>query len=170
MARVYTKIGDVFCANLGDYKKYFQLVAYDQTQLNSDVIRAFKKKYPLDAKPELSEIVKNDIDFYAHCVTKFGVKKNLWKKIGSSKEIGDLSKVMFRDTNDLFKLPPVKKSENWFIWHINDDDFTYIGKLEGKYKKTYLGPVFNPYDIIEFLKGNQQLKDYPEPNYLYYST
>ena len=43
MARVYTKIGDVFCANLGDYKKYFQLVAYDQTQLNSDVIRAFKK-------------------------------------------------------------------------------------------------------------------------------
>ncbi|RYD87997.1 MAG: hypothetical protein EOP54_27945 [Sphingobacteriales bacterium] len=38
MKLVNTKIGDVFCVKIDDStKKYFQLIAYDLTQLNSDV-------------------------------------------------------------------------------------------------------------------------------------
>ncbi len=46
MVRVVTKVGDVFSVKLdNEVKKYFQLIAFDLTQLNSDVIRAFKKVY-----------------------------------------------------------------------------------------------------------------------------
>lgn len=73
MVRVKTKIGDVFVVNIDNYnKKYFQLIAYDLTQLNSDVIRAFKKTYPIDANPDLREIVNEEVGFYSHCITKLG--------------------------------------------------------------------------------------------------
>ncbi|MBA4774770.1 hypothetical protein ACQZ46_06785 [Agrobacterium salinitolerans] len=82
MARVVTKIGDVFEVKIdGVGKKYFQLIAFDLTQLNSDVIRAFKEVYPDDVVPKVTEILSGDIDFYAHCVTKLGVKMG-GQKIG----------------------------------------------------------------------------------------
>lgn len=44
MVRVYTKIGDIFSIQIDEkVKRYFQLIAYDLAQLNSDVIRVFKK-------------------------------------------------------------------------------------------------------------------------------
>lgn len=44
MKRVLTKIGDVFEVKIDETsKKYFQYIANDMTQLNSDVIRGFKK-------------------------------------------------------------------------------------------------------------------------------
>jgi hypothetical protein len=47
MARIRTKIGDVFSVPLDNInKKYFQYIPNDLTQLNSDVIRAFVKRYP----------------------------------------------------------------------------------------------------------------------------
>ena len=36
-------------------KKYFQYIANDLTQLNSDVIRAFRKEYSASDNPELSD-------------------------------------------------------------------------------------------------------------------
>lgn len=54
MARIVTKIGDVFSVTLDDTtKKYFLYVANDLSQLNSSVIKVFKNKYELDAKPDL---------------------------------------------------------------------------------------------------------------------
>lgn len=54
MARINTKIGDVFSVKIDNNKKYFQYIVSDLTQLNSDVIRAFKKVYPINAHPDLS--------------------------------------------------------------------------------------------------------------------
>ena len=52
MERANTKIGDVFSVKIDDNrKKYFQFVISDLTQLNSDVIRAFKKVYPKEDYP-----------------------------------------------------------------------------------------------------------------------
>ncbi|MFH3675605.1 hypothetical protein WAH59_20800, partial [Acinetobacter baumannii] len=77
MKRKNTKIGDIFVVKVdNDKKKYFQLIAFDLTQLNSDVIRSFKKVYPLEADIDLLEIVNGEVEFYAHCVTKFGLKMN----------------------------------------------------------------------------------------------
>ena len=83
--RVVTKVGDVFCANIdGKYKRYLQYIVSDLTQLNSDVVRVFKEKYPIDAEPKLDEVVKGEVDFYAHCVVSGGVKKRL---VGKSRKM-----------------------------------------------------------------------------------
>lgn len=166
MAKANTKIGDIFSVKIDDSnKKYFQLVAFDLTQLSSDVIRAFKKVYPLNANPDLSEIVKGEVEFYAHCVTKLGLKMSLWKNIGNTNEIGNTTNVLFRDTNDYGSKvgeEPITVSNKWYVWRINDKDFTRIGKLDGENRKAYIGIVMNPFGIIELLKGNKYPVNYPE--------
>lgn len=164
MTRANTTLGDVFSVKLDDNtKKYIQYVATDLTQLNSDVIRAFKKTYSINATPDLSEIVKGEVEFYAHCVTKWGIKLNLWEKIGNIADIGKVE-VLFRDTNDYGSKPdiePIKISSNWYVWKINED-FKHIGKLEGNYKESFIGIVVNPHGIIELLKGKKYPINYPD--------
>ena len=166
MARTNTKIGDVFFVKIdNNNKKYFQLVAFDSTQLNSDVIRAFKKVYSLDENPELSVIINDEVSFYTHCVTKFGLKMGLWEVVGNISEIGDFSQVVFRDTNDYGTRPgidPIKISSNWHVWKINDNNFTLVGKLEGENRNSFIGLVMNPVGIVEMLKGNKYLTNYPD--------
>ncbi len=165
MARVNTKLGDVFSVKTdSNNKKYFQLIAVDSTQLNSDVIRAFKKTYPLDENPELFEIINDEVDFFAHCVTKLGLKMNLWEKVGNTQEIGNTDDILFRDTNDYGVKSgeePIKVSNNWYVWRINDKKFTQVGKLEGENRKAEIGIVINPLGIIELLKGNKYPVHYP---------
>jgi hypothetical protein len=101
MARANTKIGDVFSVKIdNNSKKYLQYIVSDLTQLNSDVIRAFKKAYPINANPDLSEIVKGEIEFYAHCVTKWGIKLGLWEQVGNIADVGKIDHILFRDTGD----------------------------------------------------------------------
>lgn len=164
MAKANTKIGDVFSVKLdNNTKKYIQYVANDLTQLNSDVIRAFKKAYPINAMPDLSEVVKGEEEFYAHCVTQWGIKLNLWEKVGNISDIGKVE-VLFRDTNDYGSKPgaePVKVSSNWYVWKINED-FKHIGKIGDKYKNSFVGVVINPHGIVELLKGNKYPVNYPD--------
>src|SRR5471030_634572 len=138
MAKINTKIGDVFSVRLDDNnKKYFQYVANDLTQLNSDVIRAFKKAHPINANPDLLEIINDEIDFYAHCVTKWGIKMGLWKKEGNVNNIGKIDQILFRDTTEYGTKPgdePIRISNKWYVWKIGDKDFKRVGKLQGKYK------------------------------------
>lgn len=165
MVRVYTKIGDIFSIQIDEkVKRYFQLIAYDLTQLNSDVIRAFKKQYPIDFEPNLLEIVHDEVEFYVHCTTKIGVKMNFWKKIGNNKNIGKIDHILFRDTEDYgIKIDgePIKISYKWYVWHINDRDFTDVGKLNGEYQNSYIGLIINPNGIMELMKGNKYPINYP---------
>lgn len=166
MARSNTKIVDVFSVNIDKKsKKYFQYIVNDLAQLNSDVVRAFKKEYPINANPDLLEIVNGEEEFYVHCVTKIGLKMNLWEKVGNTTEIGVTANILFRDTNDYGSgtgEEPIKVSNNWFVWHINDKDITRVGKLEGENRKAYIGIVINPLGIIELLKGNKYPITYPD--------
>jgi hypothetical protein len=163
MARVNTKIGDVFSVKINDQsKKYFQLIAFDLTQLNSDVIRAFKKIYPIGADADISEITKGEVEFYAHCVTKAGVKMQLWEKVGDLTDVGNLSNILFRESDDYGRSPGKSVvSENWYVWKINDDSFTKVGKLTGENINAHIGLVFNPAGILELLKGNKYPIYYP---------
>jgi len=134
------------------------------TQLNSDVIRVFKKRYAIGENPTVSEVIQDEVDFYAHCVTKAGIKMGYWEKTGYTKEVGALNHILFRGTNDYGTKrgeEPIKISENWHVWHINDDDFTRVGKLVGENRKAYIGLVINPLGIMELLKGNQYPPMYP---------
>ena len=165
MARANTKIGDVFSVEIDDNsKKYFQLVAFDLMQLNGDVIRAFKKTYPISANPELSEIVGGEVEFYAHCVTKFGLKMNLWEKVVNSSTVGKTDDILFRGSNDSGSKvgeENVEVSDKWYVWRINDKDFTHVGKLKGENRKAEIGIVVNPYDVVERIKTGKYSFFYP---------
>jgi hypothetical protein len=164
MARANTKIGDIFSVKINEQsKKYFQLIAFDLTQLNSDVIRAFTKVYPIDADTDISEITKGEVGFYAHCVTKVGLKLQLWEKTGNTLDIGEFGQILFRDTNDCGSKPgeQVMVSEKWYVWRIGDKDFTRVGKLEGENRKAEIGVVINPYDIVERIKTGKYNFFYP---------
>jgi hypothetical protein len=166
MARVIIKIGDLFAAKVSDKsKKYFQFIAVDNTQLGSHVIRGFQTEFPVDTSPDPAEIVRQPVAFYAHAFLRTGVKLNFWEKVGNSPEIGRLDHILFRGTNDYgHKLgeKPVEISHIWYVWKINDPNFTRIGELRGPYKDAFVGIVFNPLDIIEFLKGNFVVNGYPK--------
>lgn len=166
MVRANTKIGDVFSAKLDDgSKKYFQLIAFDSTQLNSDVIRAFKKVYSSNDNPDLPEVVNSGVEFYAHCVTKSGLKMNLWEKVGNIANVGDISRILFRDTNDYGSKigeEKIKLSDNWYVWRINDENFNLVGRLEGENRHAYIGLVINPLGVIELLKGYKYPPNYPD--------
>jgi len=161
--RVRTKIGDVFSVPLDNSgKKYFQYVANDLTQLNSDIIRAFKRLYPSDCASDLREVVSGEVDFYAHVVIKWGIKRNLWEKVGSV-PYDEMPEVWFRDTNDYgIKLGaiPVEISHNWYVWRINEE-FRHVGKLEGEFQKAQIGIVVRPDDIVNRLRTGQYKFSYP---------
>ena len=156
-----TKIGDIFSAKIDmDHKRYLQYIISDMTQLNSDVIRVFSKVYQLEENPSIEEIVKDKVDFYAHCVTKDGVKRGLWNKIGNTQEVGGTDHIIFRDSGD-YGNPRIKISSDWWVWMINKP-FVYVEKLEGKYKNAEIGLVFQPERILNRLKtGSYQIK-YPD--------
>ena len=162
--RVVTKLGDVFSARISDTeKKYFQLIAFDLTCLNSDVIRAFAKIYTINEKPELSEIMRGKVQFYAHCVTKTGLKMGFWEKVGNSEEVGNTDTILFRETNDLGRYPRQKIiSEDWYIWKINKPTIN-IGKLSSDYKNAEIGVVLNPENIIYRMRfGVYNMPYYPD--------
>jgi hypothetical protein len=163
MARANTKIGDVFSVKLDDNtKKYIQYVANDLTQLNSDVIRAFKKTYPINETPDLSEVVKGEVEFYAHTVTKWGIKLVIWEKVGNIADIGKVE-LLFRDTNDYGSKPgeQVKVSDKWYVWKINEK-FKQVGKLEGEYQKAEIGVVIPAVHIVHRLRTGEYDFVYPE--------
>ena len=79
--RIVTRIGNVFCAEINnEHKRFFQYVANDLEELNSSVIRVFKPRYPMDYKPVIEDLVKDEVEFYAHTILKFGIVFNAWTK------------------------------------------------------------------------------------------
>lgn len=165
MARITTKIGDVFSVKVDDsHKKYFQLIAFDITQMNSDVIRAFEKAYSIDINPELSEIIKEEVHFYAHCVTKLGLKMGYWESVGNIRDIGTTENILFRDTNDYGSKPgeQIKVSHNWYVWKINDNDFTRVGKLKGENRNAEIGIIISPDSIVYRMQTGKYDFVYPD--------
>ncbi|MCX6984346.1 MAG: hypothetical protein NT118_06275 [Lentisphaerae bacterium] len=150
MKRIITKIGDIFVVKLNDtHVKYFQYVANDPLQLNSCVIRTFKNVYPINTTPDLSDLIKGEVEFYAHCVIKWGYKMGLWQKVGNISDVGNIN-VIFRCTNDCGSKPgeQVIISSKWYVWKINDKDYKRVGKLEGENRKSEIGVVVSPNDIV----------------------
>lgn len=141
MASASTKIGDVFSVKIDDSsKKHFQYIISDLTQLNSDVIRAFKKIYPINANSDLSEIVNGEVEFYAHCVTKLGLKMGYWESVGNISDVGNFDNMLFRSSGDN---PQTRVSQNWWVWKINEEQKP-VGKLEGENRKAEIGSVIPP--------------------------
>ncbi len=161
MSRANTKIGDVFSAKIDDNnKKYFQYIVRDLTQLNSDVIRAFRKVYPINANPDLSEIINGEVEFYAHCVTKLGIKMGYWEKVGNVSNLGKTGHILFRDSGD-YGNSQIKISQDWWVWKINEEQ-KRVGKLVGENQKAEIGLIINPESIVYRMRtGEYDFKAYP---------
>ncbi|WP_035651142.1 hypothetical protein [Flavobacterium sp. ASV13] len=166
MKRVIIKKGDVFFVKINDNsKRYFQYITNDLKQLNSDVIRCFKKVYSLNENPSLDEIIKDEIFFYAHCVTKWGVKLGYWEKAGNITDVGTFEHILFRGTNDYGTIKgqePIKFSNNWFVWRIGDLKSTYLGKLKGENRNAEIGIVMDPESIVYRIKTGKYDGFYPD--------
>lgn len=158
--RIVTKVGDIYFVKVNDQsKKYFQYITNDITQLNSDVIRTFKKEYQINSNPNLEEIINDDIDFYSHCVVKLGIKMGYWKKIGNIKDVGNINNILFRSSGD-YGNPKITISYNWWVWKINEYQ-KQVGKLEGTNQKAEIGSVFSPPAIVERIKTGKNNIVYP---------
>lgn len=56
----------------------------------------------------------------------------------------------------------VRFVHNWYVWKINDKDFTRAGKLEGAYRQAEIGLVINPADIVNRMRtGQYAFQGYP---------
>lgn len=155
-----TKVGDIFEFVINsEEKRYLQYVISDMSQLNSDVVRVFKKKYPISSTPSLDTITNDNILFYTHCDTKTGIKKDIWKLYGNSQEVGITDDIYFRcpetTTN---KWNP--DAPNWFIWNCNEDAF-FVRKLTKEQKQLPLGGVY-PVDFVRLLILNEDCNSFPE--------
>jgi hypothetical protein len=163
VARIVTRIGDIFTVELGNgSRKFFQYVAKDATQLGSDVIRAFKEEYPDGTAPNLDDVVRGEVQFFAHCVVRWGVELGLWTKVGRSADIGTLD-VWFRGTRDLFTKAgeePIRVSDRWYVWKINEP-FRDVGRLEGDLRGAEIGSVKNPHSVVKRIETGDYGDPYP---------
>ena len=111
-----TKVGDVFEVKISDTeKKYMQYIASGLTCLNSDVVRGFSKTYSVEEQPSLEEIISDNVDFYAQCDSRHGIRMEYWTLYGSIQGIGNVQDLIFRGTSDFRD----KISHQWYIWYIN---------------------------------------------------
>ncbi len=154
--------GDIFVVYLeNNRKKYFQYLTNDLIQLNSEVIKVFKKDFHKDETPDLIELVnKSEIDFYAHCILKFGVKLNFWKMVGNC-ETNMKQEILFRSSSDDGNLQ-VKVSNNWWVWKINEEQ-KYVGVLNGENRKAEIGSVIPPDSIVHKMQYGEY--DFVYPRY-----
>lgn len=147
------KIGDIFEVVIDDRNKgHFQYIANDSTMLNSSVIRVFKEKYELEERIIPEDIVKDNIDFYAHVFLRNGIKLGHWKKIGHVPDLGNIE-ILFRDSDDYGK-PQIRLSERWHVWQVNKP-FVDVGKLEGQNQNAEIGVVIPSDSIVHRMRtGN----------------
>lgn len=149
-----TKIGDVFEVAISETeKRYMQYVISDMTGLNSDVIRAFKKKYSISDHPALDDIVEDEVMFYAHCDSRHGIRLGYWTLYGNTGKVGNTVDILFRTSGvhgDVI-------SYSWYIWQVNQKH-QFIGKLTGDMKKIDIGCVFPVADILYMMKNDGKFK------------
>lgn len=167
--RICTRKGNVFCVELHDlsipnaifkkpHKRFFQYVANDMTELNSDVIRVFKKRYPMDYEPVIDEIISDEVDFYVHTIVSAWVKEEFCYRVGTTKDVGDIENIKFIESEDYGTR--VEKSYNWYIWTINEKK-VYIGPRTGEYVFYNLGGVAPNHDVVHKLITGEFLFKYP---------
>ena len=119
--RIVTRVGNIFCYEVeGKSKRYFQYISNDWTQLNSSVIRVFKKRWNTADNPKIEEIITDEIGFYAQAILRAGIENAGWYKVGTSTNLGleKLNHIYFAQT---FDEPGIHTNPSCAIWHVNQE-------------------------------------------------
>jgi hypothetical protein len=154
-------IGDVFEVQLAATAVgFFQYVARDSSQLNSHVVRVFKGRFREDEAHDVSQVVRGDVDFYAHVFLSVGAKQNFWRKVVRADVVGEVD-VLFRNSSDYGKSKR-KTSNNWFVWRINSP-YVHVGALSDHYRNAEVGVVVPPDSLVYRMNNGIYDFFYPEP-------
>lgn len=155
--RIVTKLGDIFCVEIEDKcKAYFQYVAKDRTQLNSSTIRAFKRRYPMDYKLNIEEVLSDEVDFYAHVILRSGIAEGVWYKVGKSKDLGEPWKMNFRClVPNVAYILMGKSVMEWHIWRLNLPEKVYQTLTRELWERTDPGAVFSYEHIYPRLRDGR---------------
>lgn len=160
-----TRIGDIFEIPISpECKRYMQFIVVDSTHLGGWGIRVFKKHYLPEEQPSINEIVADDVDFY--CLTYaigHGVLDGWWRKYGKSKDIGNISDIVFRLYHKkLIEAALFGKEDKdcWWVWTPNQE-FIHYETLPEKYWYADDGSLFPPCNVISRIKTGRWHK---EPN------
>lgn len=160
MAKQRPKLGDIFEIDLGGGNKaYMQYVANDETQLGSEVIRVFKRRYSPGDVFDPAQIVDDEVEFFAHTFVSSGINEGLWSNVGNVSRLGKIN-VLFRDSDD-YGDPEVEISEKWFVWKIGKKT-KFVGRLSGKYKDSEIGVVIPAEFIVERIAKGEYQFTYPD--------
>lgn len=154
--RTVTRIGDIFCAEIdNEYKCYFQYVGKDSFMLGGALIRAFRKRYPLDANPDMMEIINDEIAFHTITFIQVGTKLGAWYKVGKAPILNQeqLCNLIFGDPK--YMISPdgtletyyVNPFEHWFVRTFNTP-FKDIGRLPNSLKECIEWDGVHPYKAI----------------------
>ncbi len=156
--RIVTKIGDVFCVEVeGRYKAFFQYIANDMTCMNSSTIRVFKRRYAMDYKPIVDDIVNDEVEFYAHTVLKFGIVESAWYKVGKSSDLGleALSEIFF--ASPIIERPEDQRVNalllKWNIWKLDEEKERIQGLSDEIRLKVEFGMIMPWNSIVSKIKN-----------------
>ena len=160
VSRVKLALGDIFEIHLeGDKKGYFQYIAKDSTQLDSEVVRIFSNRYSIAEEPNFSDIVSNGVQLHAHVFIKTGLRFGFWNKVGNEKIDESIVLSKFRATDDILD-PSIKISKKWYVWEINQKS-KYVGKLNAEQKQYTIGVVQPPQVIKKMMETGENAFTYP---------
>lgn len=138
-------IGDIFSVitDSGD-KRFFQFIAKDTTQYNSDVIRVFKQTYSKEDNPTAEDFLEGAVECYMHTMVSWGLYLGLWTRSGSDGNIGRMD-ISFRRSKDYGRFPMFEKrvSNNWEVWTINQPKQN-VGKLPESHYSADIGEIGSP--------------------------
>ena len=156
-----TVVGDVFEVSLGeDAVGFFQYLCRDSSQLNSHVVRVFKRRCSKNGLRDVSQIALGEIGFHAHVFLSVGVKQHFWRKISRAEVQGRVD-VVFRNSSDYGNSKePV--SNDWFVWRI-DEPYVEVGALPKVYRDAEIGVVVPPNSLVYRMNHGVYDFYYPEP-------
>ena len=147
-----TKIGDIFAVKIdNNHQRFFQYIVSDMTMLNSSVIRVFKKEYLVTDVIDWNEVVRDEVDFYAHTILRVGLDYDLWDLVANVPEVGDYSHI---------GKPQVEVSYDWDVWRINQN-FIDVGRLPKKYHNAEIGVVVSAHNVVKRIKTGKYSFKYP---------
>lgn len=74
--------GDIYEMLIDDYKVFFMVIGKDETNLDADLFKIFKRKYSPSDTPTIKEIVEIEDYVYQYSFLNIGKRGRYWKKYG----------------------------------------------------------------------------------------
>lgn len=158
--RIVIRTGDIFMVKLDDCQRYFQYIIDDKSQLSSNVIKVFKRKYPLGSTLDFEELADCEAECYAHTIVRIGVMQHLWEKVGKA-SVHDNFDAKFIDGYDSI---PELGMKRWQVWVLNRRRVK-CDELPSEYKNADKGAVMPPSSIHYRIQYGKHFGYWDDPSH-----